>query len=475
MRIVPFPADEPLPGQEAWIAELEAALSGESERAEAHAWRELRDDVRALAPAMTPAFEARLAHELERRGALEASAEDAERRMRSQDSAGSNRRISAGDTPALRAGAFARPAFARHLRLAFARRRPAFASRRRGSWSLASRRRSAVGAAATVAVALVAALLISGSHGSAPVIEAPAHTQRTPGNALSPGPRDHKAGESSPAASGSAPSATSEGLKGSAGSATSEGSKGSAASAAAQAAPSIAGPGASGAPSAPGRVQQLAASITLTSTPQNLQTTSDQIAQLTVRDGGYVQSSDVQVQQQGTSEATLALRLPSARLAAALGAIGRLAPVRAENQSLQDITGAYDAAHRQLGDAEAEQRALLRALAGASTEAQIDSLHARLAASRAAIARAQSSVHSISARASTSEVEVSILGDARSGSEGLSFHKGIHDAGQVLLVIVIAMLILAAVLVPLALLVAAVAGARRAWRRYQREQALNAP
>jgi hypothetical protein len=406
MRIVPFPADEPLPGQEAWTAELEAALRGESQRPDAHAWRELRDDVRALAPTMTPAFEARLAQELERRGAR----------------------------------------------------------RRRGSWSLASHRRATVGAAATVAVALVAALLISGSRGSAPVIATP----RPPASALSPGVRGQKAGASSPA-SRPAPLATS------AGSSASGAAAGSSASAAAQAPPSIAAPSASGAFSAPGRVQQLAASITLGSTPQNLQATSDQVAQLTVRDGGYVQSSNVQVQQQGVSEATLALRLPSARLAAALAAIGRLAPVRAENQSLQDITGAYNAAHRQLSDAEAEQRALLRALAAATTEAQIDSLHARLAASRAAIARAQSSVNSISARASTSEVEVSILGDTRAGSEGLTLHKGLHDAGQVLLVVVIAILILAAVLVPLALLLAGVAGARRTWRRYQREQALNAP
>ena len=188
-----------------------------------------------------------------------------------------------------------------------------------------------------------------------------------------------------------------------------------------------------------------------------------------------MQSSNVQVQQQGTSEATLALRLPSARLAAALAAIGRLAPVRAENQSLQDITGAYNAAHQQLSDAEAEQRALLRALAAASTEEQIDALHARLVASRAAIARAQSSVRSISARASTSEVEVSILGDTRAGSEGLTLHKGVHDAGQVLLVVVIAILILAALLVPLALIAAGVAGTRRTWRRYQRERVLNAP
>lgn len=432
MRIVPFPADEPLPGQEAWTAELEAALRGESQRPDARAWRELRDDVRALAPAMTPAFEVRLAQELERRGALEGSAGEADTRMRSQDSAGSPRRISAGDTSASLPGAFVR--------------------HRRGSWSLASHRRSALGAAATVAVALVAALLISGSHGSAPVMESPAPTQRTPGAALSPSARGPKAAASSSRSSTPAPSATSEG---------------SSASAVA--------PSATGVFSAPGHVQQLAASITLDSSPQNLQATSDQVAQLTVRDGGYVQSSNVQVQQQGASEATFALRLPSARLAAALAAIARLAPVRAENQSLQDITGAYNAAHRQLSDAEAEQRALLRALAAASTEAQIDSLHARLAASRAAIARAQSSVNSISARASTSEVEVSILGDTRAGSKGLTLHRGLHDAGQILLVVVIAILILAAALVPLALLIAGVASALRTWRRHQRERALNAP
>lgn len=438
MRVIPFPADEPLPGQEAWNVELEAALRGESRRPDAHAWRELRDDVRALAPPMTPAFEVRLAQELERRGALAASAEDPEAQTRSKDSARLPRRISTGDTSAWRSGASAR--------------------RRRRSWSLPSHRRSAAGAVATVAVALVAALLMSGSHGSAPVIESRAPARSAPAVALSPGVRGSKAAATSSPSSTPAPTATS----------------GSSASPPAQQSPLTAAPSANGASSAPGRVQQLAASITLGSTPQNLQATSDQVSQLTVRDGGYVQSSNVQVQQQGASEATLVLRLPSSRLSAALAAIGRLAPIRAENQSLKDITGAYNGAHQQLSDAEAEQRALLRALAAASTEAQIDHLRARLASSRAAIARARSSVNSISARASTSEVEVSILGDTRAGSEGLTVHKGLHDAGQVLLVVGIAILILAAVLVPLALLLAGVAGARRTWRRSQRERALDA-
>jgi Domain of unknown function (DUF4349) len=437
MRIVPLPADEPLPGQEAWVAELEAALRGESQRPDAHAWRELRDDVRALAPTMTPAFEARIAQELERCGAL---AGDAGTGMRSQDDAASSRQASAGDRSSSRSVALARG--------------------RRGLWSLASHRRSAVGAAAGVAIALVVALVISGSHGLAPVIESGAPARRTPAAARGHGARGAKAAESSSTSTTPGPSA---------------GLGGSSASAVVRASPSIGASGATGAFSASGRVQQLAASITLDSSPQNLQAISDRVAQLTARDGGYVQSSNVEVQQAGASEATLALRLPSARLAPALAAIERLAPVRAANQSLQDITDAYRAAHQQLRDAEAEQRALLRALAAASTETQIDSLHARLAASRAAIARAQSSVNSISARASTSEVEVSILGDTRAGKEGVTLHKGLRDAGQVLLVVVIAILVLAAVLVPLALLLAGVAGTRRTWRRYQRDRVLNTP
>lgn len=237
----------------------------------------------------------------------------------------------------------------------------------------------------------------------------------------------------------------------------------------------VGAPSAAGAASAPGRVQQLAASVTLGTTPANLQAISDQVAALAVRDGGYVQSSNVQVQQQGASEATLALRLPSAKLGAALAAIGRLAPIRAENQSLQDITDAYDAARQQLSDAEAERRALLRALAAATTEGQIDSLRERLSASRAAIARAHSSVNAVSQRASTAEVEVSILGDAHADSEGLTLDRGLHDAGRVLVVALIVILIAASILVPLALVLAALAGARSAWRRYRRERALSGP
>lgn len=448
MRIIPFPADQPLPGQEAWIAELEAALRGESQSPAADAWRELRDDVRALAPTIAPAFEGSLAQGLQRLGALQGGAVDADAQARSQDSVDAAGGISAGEAQALGPGGFTRRR-RRPRSLASGARSLASGARSLASAtrSLESHRRAASGAAVAAAIALAAALLIAGPQGSGPTIES-TPVQRTP--ALAAGARGH------------GPSVTS---RGSSTSATS--------SEAQKASPLGAAPGAAGAASAPGRVQQLAASVTLASTPANLQAISDEVAQLAVRDGGYVQSSDVQVQQQGASEATLVLRLPSARLGAALAAIGRLAPVRAENQALRDITNAYDAARQRLSDAEAERRALLRALAAATTEGQVDSLREQLSASRAAIARALASFNAVSQRASTAEAEVSILGDSHAGSEGLTLHRGLHDAGRVLVVALIVILIAAAILVPLALVLAALAGAGGAWRRYRRERVLN--
>ncbi len=242
------------------------------------------------------------------------------------------------------------------------------------------------------------------------------------------------------------------------------------------ASPAAGAAGASGAPAtpgaAPGRVQQLAASISLSVSPTSVQAVSDGVSQLVVRDEGFVASSHVQVQQHGTSEATLTLRLPSARLSAALAAIGRLAPVSSESQSLQDITNTYDSARQRLSDARAERAALLRALAAATTEGQIDSLHERLAQARGAIAQDQSSLNAVAQRASTAEVEVTVLGSSTAASEGLTFHRGLHDAGRVLTVAAIVLLIALAVLVPLALVLIAFAGAHRAWRRLSRERAL---
>lgn len=400
MRVIPFPGASGTGPEESWLAELEAALSGTGQGPRADSWRELRGDVRAIAPSMSPEFERELGQRIAERSARSAPKQP-------------------------------------HRRLGWLRpTAPAFA-------------------AVPVALAVIAAVLIAapwrpanhaaGSFGRSSSISARA-------NQLGPA-------ESAPVA----------GAIHAAKSAAAEPSASASAGAAANAPDLV-----SGAAAAPRRVQQLSASISLSATPSEVQTIADRVSRLTVSEGGFVQSSHVN-EGEKTGEATLALSLPSAKLSAALASLGQIAPVRAENQSLQDITNTYNAARQRLTDATAEQRALLRALSRATTEGQIDSLRARLAQAGGAIARARSALQAVSQQASTAEVEVTVIGDARAGSEGLTLHRGLHDAGRVLTVTLIVLLIAIAVLVPLGLVAIALATVRRAWGSYRRERILDAP
>jgi len=409
MKVIPFPGSGAERPDESWLAELEAALNGTGEGPGADSWRELRADVRALAPPMSAEFERELGERIAERSARSAS----------------KRFASKGSTP----------------------RQP----RRRWGWP----RRLSHPALAGVAVAFVVI--------AATLIAAP---WRPAGHAVESSPRspsaaaraDHLGPAFGPDESATAPG--SSGQK-----ASSKGAATAAGSVAASA------PAASSAASSSGRVQQLGASIALTATPEEVQTVADRVSRLTTSEGGFVRSSHVN-EEEKAGEATLTLSLPSAKLSAALASLGRLAPVRSESQSLQDITNTYDEARQRLNDATAERQALLRALARASTEGEIDSLHARLAQNGGAIARARAALGTVSQQASTAEVEVTVVGDKDANSEGLTLHRGLHDAGRVLTVTLVVLLIAAAVLLPLALVAIALATVRRAWRRHQRERVL---
>jgi hypothetical protein len=426
VKVIPFPSGGSASPDEAWLAELEAALDGESRGASADSWRELREDVRALAPPMDPAFERQLRARIAERGARSAP-------------------NPAPKQPQRRLGWLRRPS------------------------------RPAVAAIATGLTGLAVVIAIAGSSLSSPSREAIPAPVSNAGRADGEPPRTAmgtvRAAKSAPAESAASASA---GAASSAPASTpAAGDAGSAPAGAASSAPAST-LAIGGADSAPGRVQQLGASITLTATPSDVQETADRVGRLAVSDGGFVQSSRVNVEQDA-GEATIELSLPSQKLSGALAALGQLAPVHAESQSLQDITNTYNAAAQRLADATAERQALLHALSQASTEGQIDSLRERLSQNQGRIAQTRSALQTVSRHASTAEVEVTVVGDAHAGSEGLTLHRGLHDAGRVLVVTLVVLLIAAAILVPLALLLLALVTARRAWLRYRRERVLDAP
>jgi hypothetical protein len=422
MRLVPSPGRN----EDAWHDEIDAALHGQDDGEAGQAWRELRADVRALVAPMDADFERELTERV------------------AEWTAGSPSGAAGPERDVPRRGS---------SRLGFPSGRLRLPSWRLGL-SSPSRLRAA-GLLMTVVCTLAIAGLIAAS--SQPSGQS-ARNEPPPASA-GPARKQNREGFGP-----SAPETTA--VAGSASSRASHAANAGRAEAAANA-PA----GSEGAPSAPGHVQQLAASVTLSADPEDVESLAGGVARLALSDGGFVQSSQVQQQAQGASEATLDLKIPSAKLSTALAALGRLAPIRAESQSSQDITSEYDAAHRDLSDAVAERQALLQALSHAVTQAQIESLHQQISLAAGAITRAQSALRMVSRQATSSTLEVTVLGDSH--AEGLTLHRGLHDAGRVLTVALVVLLIGAAILVPLAAVCLALLTGAGAWRRHLRERALS--
>jgi hypothetical protein len=208
-----------------------------------------------------------------------------------------------------------------------------------------------------------------------------------------------------------------------------------------------------------------------------VQAASDGVVRATQATGGFVQSSQVSTGD-GRPTASFVLRVPTSRLDDALARLSRLGHVRSLQQSADDITNVYNGASTRLAEARAERRGLLRALAKATTAAQIASLRARIADNRRALQRDQRELDAVRNRANYATIGLELTGVARKHAtvpSGGPWTPGdaAHDAVRVLEVSAGVALIALAVLLPLSLVGAAGGFAAVAVRRRRREAALS--
>jgi hypothetical protein len=225
---------------------------------------------------------------------------------------------------------------------------------------------------------------------------------------------------------------------------------------------------------APSRRVERNTRLELTTT--DVQGAADGVVRATQASGGFVQSSQVS-SGDGSGNASFVLRVPTSKLDDAIARLSKLGHVRALQQSAQDITGAYNGASARLTEAKATRRALLRALATATTTEQISSLRARIADNRRDIERYQAQFNAVRQRADLATVDVELIGrphKSQPAPGGGSWSPGdaARDAVRVLEVSAGVALVGLAVLVPLALLGIAAALAAGTYRRRRREAAL---
>lgn len=221
------------------------------------------------------------------------------------------------------------------------------------------------------------------------------------------------------------------------------------------------------------RKQDRSAALTLRTDTDRTREVSDQVIQITESVGGVVVSSTL-AEGEDRSSATLQLSIPTRELDTTLDRLTDLATVQSLNEAAIDITKPFVSAQDRLRDARAERRQLLKALGAAETEAEAEALRKQLRDVRREISRAEAQFEQIARRARLSAVSVAIEGVPGGDDDGnWTLGDAADDALSVLGTAAGVALVAAAVLLPIVILLAAIAYAAISVRRRGRERALD--
>lgn len=201
------------------------------------------------------------------------------------------------------------------------------------------------------------------------------------------------------------------------------------------------------------REVQRAASLELTTSTDDVQGVADGVVRETQASGGYVADSSVSTST-SDARAEFTLRIPTRNLDRTLASLSKLANVGSLSQDSTDITSSYVSAVDRLADSQAERKALLKALARASTPGQIAALKQRVAINRQDIATAKGEVRKLKRRADLATVDLLVTGngDRKDAAAGWTPRDAAGDAVAILETIVGAAIVGLALAIPLLLI-----------------------
>ncbi len=216
------------------------------------------------------------------------------------------------------------------------------------------------------------------------------------------------------------------------------------------------------------------ASLTLASSPDQMQTVANEVVSNTERLGGIVENSNVSVHG-SSSYASFNLSVPRTRLAQLISSLSSLTAVRSLDQSANDITDNYDKASALLADEKAQRVALIKSLAAAVTLSDEEAIQKKITRLDRAIAASAHAVGSLLSRGHNSHVSVQVLAAAAGAAGGGGpVDRALNDAVKVLDVALAIALVALAIALPIGLVGLLFFWASASLRRRSREQALAA-
>ncbi len=227
-----------------------------------------------------------------------------------------------------------------------------------------------------------------------------------------------------------------------------------------------------------GRKIVQSAQLALSTPAGHINDVAQEVFRVIGEQNGVVNSSTVTASASGYAQ--FRLSVPSSALQATMTSLSELkyATVSSRTDATQDVNGQYLSDQRQLTDDQALRTSLLKQLANATTQAQIDSLTAQIHDAEASIRRDQSTLNGLNHRINFSQISLTInaatpVPVAHKSSGTFTLGKAAHDAGRVLTVAAGVALISLAAILPVALIVALIWWIWAMLRRRRREQALD--
>ena len=152
------------------------------------------------------------------------------------------------------------------------------------------------------------------------------------------------------------------------------------------------------------------AQLALTTAPAKVDAVAQEVFDVVGRENGIVNRSSVTATGNPDGYAQFQLRVPSGSLTDTMTSLSQLryAHVASRTDTTQDVNDAFVSVSHRLADARALRTALLRQLAGAVTQAQIDSLNARIHDAEASIASDEATIRGLNSKINFSQITVSI-------------------------------------------------------------------
>ncbi len=229
---------------------------------------------------------------------------------------------------------------------------------------------------------------------------------------------------------------------------------------------------------APARSVEQGASLRLATSPSSLDDVASGVVRVTDAAGGYVMSSNIDARSGTGGGAAFDLRIPATRLQTALAQLSRLAHVRSRTQSSIDVTGQVGSAAGRVASLRGARRKLVRELAAAASVEDAQAIREHLQSVDQRLAQAKATRDDLRRRVRYSAVAVEVATErarkgAVAGGGSWTPRDALHDAGRILGVVLGGLLVLAAAVLPLALLAGVAWPLVRGARRRRREHALD--